>query len=169
MNATPHYDLLPLMWWENPWIVGTVVATISITIVGLYSIWRIIRARKNKPVNPREQWLADLQKLQTGLDEHTCTIDYIYQELMRIMRDYAHVTYSIHDISHTDEEFMTHLRTTTPAISTSFLNIVEKIKDDVYEAKFAHALFPAEHVQTYIRDLMRLIEQEKKQSPDKNT
>ena len=169
MNTTPHYDLLPIMWWENPWIVGGIAAATGIMIVVLYLAWRVIRARHNKPIPPREQWLIELRQLQASINAHECTIDHSYQELMRIMREYAHAAYGIHDISYTDEEFIQELLRSAPSHAEYFVSIVEKIRGDVYEAKFAHTLFPAEQVQSYIRDLIAFLEQENKKSPDKNT
>lgn len=169
MNTTPHYDLLPLLWWENPWTLAALVVIVFMGIGSLYLVWRVIRARRNRAINPLDQWLFDLYALRKSIDMQQCTMAHVYQELMRIMREYAQVRYEIHDISHTDEEFMTKLKHTTTPVAQHFLAIIEKIREDVYQAKFANTLFSTEHVQSHINDLIVFFEQEKNQSHDINT
>lgn len=161
MNTTPHYDLLPLAWWENPWTIGLIMLGVSMAMISIYVIMRIMKSRTASATDPLNQWLFDLHTLQKVIASDQYTTQRAYHELMRIIREYAHIHYMIYDASHTDEEFIYDLKNTTLPVSQHFLDIVEKINIDAYQVKFAKIIFPADHIQNYVQDLILFLEQEK--------
>jgi hypothetical protein len=162
MNTpTPHYDLLPLVWWENPWIVGSIITLLVLGPLAACITWRMMYIRAKVTIDPLDQLFLNLQALQKSLRSEQCTTQQAYYELMRMFREYARLHCKIYNISHTDDEFTHSLKNTSIPVPDNFLDIVSKVGQEAYQVKFANIIFPPEHIQNYLQDFILFLEQEK--------
>ena len=141
MNVVPKYDLLPLMWWENPWNIGLIVVAVLLVLAAIFAIVWFVKVRKNKPLHPIEKSLFDLHVAQHKLHSGQCTLQHGYDEMMRVIREYAHEYYMSRNISNTDEEFVRNLKEAASVVPQQFLMLVEQVTTDAYQVKFANTFF----------------------------
>lgn len=161
-NPVPHYDLLPLRWWENPWTVGFIIIAIIFAIIVTCWVWRIVRARKARPLHPLDQWLLDLHGVRKNIQSQEHASPMVYHHLVKVVREYAQTYHAVHQVSYTDEEFMHALKIAPVKASDLFLDITACITRDAYQVKFANTTFPTDHVENCVTALIGFLEQEKR-------
>jgi len=86
--AQEKFDLLPLLWRQNPWIWVLCLMLLLVALAALVLWW----LRRNRPlvVSPHNVLVASLEKISLlPVDTHVAQLQF-YERLMGILKEYVH-------------------------------------------------------------------------------
>lgn len=157
-TASPvmSFDLLELVWWQNPWYIAAITGSCLLTIAAVLAWYYFTRS----VLTPEEKILARLEALQSARLTLQPEQKHVYQALSILMKEYTALLLKVPQefvLGLTDQEFVTFLpthRATEPLVV-----IAEKIFTTGSTIKFAQEKISPDEIQLQMLQLHALIKQ----------
>lgn len=128
------YGVIYQPFWQGRWFFWmSILSTIAVLAIFIFFIFRWWLNRKSK-LTYWQQALHELACLYAEIEDANRESDYIYKEMMRILKEYCSVRYEQNMQSCTDDEFIIQLQEYVPSDQ---LEPLRQLIPRAVEVKFA--------------------------------
>lgn len=145
VNNTHFGPLWPLAWWENPYYIGLLIASVLGMCI-LWVIWNWWRRRTRVPRRMVDRLLYQIRLTERLDDGVEANRTYIAMLLLQMMREYAYHYFGLVHNALTDAEFVTAVR--ARGLPDQFVELVERLYSDTVALKFAHGDVSVDHIRS---------------------